>query len=84
MQISYEKREELGVRMKLMPEHIEREKKEQGVRKVIKVAESLRKKDGGLNENMFWKYTDVRFGLGKNSGKFYVAIDSNPIQHCWL
>ena len=23
----------------------------------------------------------MRLGLGKNSGKFYVAIDSNPIQH---
>ena len=39
--------------MKLMSEHIEREKKEQSARKVIKVAESPRKKDGGLNENMF-------------------------------
>ena len=53
---SYEKREELAARMKLMSEHIEREKKEQSVRKVIKVADSLRKKNGGLNENMFWKY----------------------------
>ena len=26
-------------------------------------------------------YTGMRLGLGKNSGKFYVAIDSNPIQH---
>ena len=23
----------------------------------------------------------MRLGFGKNSGKFYVAIDSNPIQH---
>ena len=24
----------------------------------------------------------MRLGFGKNSGKFYVAIDSNAIQHC--
>ena len=27
------------------------------------------------------KYTGMRLGFGKNSGKFYVAIDSNHIQH---
>ena len=26
-------------------------------------------------------YTGMRIGFGKNSGKFYVAIDSSPIQH---
>ena len=26
--------------------------------------------------------TGMRLGFGKNSGKFYVAIDSNLIQHC--
>ena len=26
-------------------------------------------------------YLGMRLGLGKNSGKFCVAIDSNPIQH---
>ena len=25
--------------------------------------------------------TGMRLGFGKNSGKLYVAIDSNPIQH---
>ena len=25
--------------------------------------------------------TGMRLGFGKNSGKFYVAIDSSPIQH---
>ena len=25
--------------------------------------------------------TGMRLGFGKNSGKFYVAIDSNHIQH---
>ena len=24
----------------------------------------------------------MRLGVGKNSGKFYVAIDPSPIQHC--
>ena len=48
--------EYLGERIKLMSEHIDREKKEQTARKVAKIAENLRGKDGGLNENMFWKY----------------------------
>ena len=26
-------------------------------------------------------YSGMRLGFGKNPGKFYVAIDSNPIQH---
>ena len=26
----------------------------------------------------------MRLGFGKNSGKFYVAIDSNPIQQRFL
>ena len=29
-------------------------------------------------------YSGMRFGFGKNSAKFYVAIDSNPIQHHWF
>ena len=53
---SYEKREQLAVRMEPMSKHIEREKKKQSVRKVIKVAEFLSKKNGSLNESMFWKY----------------------------
>ena len=28
----------------------------------------------------YYYYTGMRLGFGKNSGKFYVAIDSNPIQ----
>ena len=31
--------------------------------------------------NFLINYTGIRLGFGKNSGKFYVAIDSNPIQH---
>ena len=31
--------------------------------------------------NCYNNYTGMRLGFDKNSGKFYVAIDSNPIQH---
>ena len=27
------------------------------------------------------QYSGMRLGFGKNSGKFYVAIDSNPMRH---
>ena len=30
------------------------------------------------------QYSGMRLGFGTNSGKFYVAIDSNPIQHRWF
>ena len=29
-------------------------------------------------------HSGMRLGFGKNSGKFYVAIDSSPIQHSQL
>ena len=53
---SNDQKKHLGERIKLMSEHIDREKKEQTARKVAKIAENLRGKDGGLNENMFWKF----------------------------
>ena len=31
--------------------------------------------------SMSYQYTGIRLGFGQNSGKFYDAIDSNPIQH---
>ena len=29
-------------------------------------------------------YSGLRLGFGKNSGKFYVPFNSNPIQHRWF